>query len=429
MPGALHGVKVLEIAQVMAIPISGMLLSDLGADVVKVEPPWGDASRYTMQPVLPGESKSFAVLNRGKRSVGLNLTDERTRPALEALVKRADVVLVSAKSEDLVAFRTSYDDLRPLNPEMVYLEHSAYGREGPMGGQGGYDLTAGGLSGLTALIGKERDGQPLYTQPAILDLTTGVLSAMAVCAALYARQSTGKGQRIETSLLSTAMLAQVNVMHDFPAIEPNYRTPFLDALADARGRRASYQELQAARVRSIQRAGAGNIYYRFFRTKDAFISIGCLSVELQRRFRHALGVRDPRGAPGFDPSTEEGFNTARQFVRDTEDLMQTRTTDEWLELLLDARVPCSPVLFPEEAIDHPQVNENGYIIELLHEILGPYRTFAPVVRMDATPAEAQGPAPPLGQHTAEVLREAGLSEDDVAELLAEGIAGGTPLER
>jgi formyl-CoA transferase len=428
MPGALHGVKVLEIAQVMAIPICGMLLSDLGAEVTKLEPPWGDASRYTMQPVLPGESKSFAVLNRGKRSVGLNLADERTRPALEALVRRSDVVLVSAKAEDLVSFLIGYEDLRELNPDLIYLDHSGYGRNGPMGDQGGYDLTVGGLSGITALIGREHNDQPIYTQPAVLDLCTGILSAMAVCGALYARQSTGKGQRIETSLLATAMLAQVNVMHDFPAVEPDYRPPFLEALAALRRNGASYLEMQALRNRSVRRAVAGNIYYRYYRTKDSYISIGCLSPELQRRFRETLGVVDPRTEPGFDMATDEGYQRMRAFVGEAEGLMRARTTDAWIALLLERRIPCAPVLFPEETIDDPQVAANDYVIELQHEILGPYRTFAPAVRMDGTPTEAQGAAPPLGAHTAEVLREAGLSEELIGELIDAGVAGGAPLE-
>ena len=423
MPGALHGVKVLEIAQVMAIPITGMLLSDMGADVVKLEPPWGDASRYTMQPVLPGESKSFAVLNRGKRSVGLNLADERSRPALEALVRWADVVLVSAKANDLVSFRIAYGDLKQINPKIIYLEHSGYGRKGPMADQGGYDLTAGGLSGLMALIGKERNDQPIYTQPAVLDLTTGVLSALAVTAALLAKETTGEGQRVETSLLSTAMFAQANVAHDFPAVEPNFRARFLADLAEAREQGAAYSEMQALRFGSVRRAAAGNIYYRYFKTKDSVISIGCLSPDLQQRFREALGLEDPRKEPGFDLQTDEGFERLQRFVKDTEALMQSKTTQEWLDLLLDRRVPATPVLFPEEAIDHEQVSANGYMVELDHELLGPYRTFAPPIRMDATPTEAQGPAPTLASHTEEVLREAGMSEQDVAALVENDIAG------
>ena len=423
MPGALHGVKVLEIAQVMAIPITGMLLSDMGADVVKLEPPWGDASRYTMQPVLPGESKSFAVLNRGKRSVGLNLADERSRPALEALVRWADVVLVSAKATDLVSFRIAYDDLKQFNARIIYLEHSGYGRKGPMADQGGYDLTAGGLSGLMALIGKERNDQPIYTQPAVLDLSTGILSALAVTAALLAKETTGEGQRVETSLLSTAMFAQANVAHDFPAVEPNFRKRFLADLAEAREKGAAYSEMQALRFGSVRRAAAGNIYYRYFKTKDSVISIGCLSPDLQQRFREALGLEDPRKEPGFDLQTDEGFERMKRFVKDTEALMQSKTTQDWLDLLLEHRVPSTPVLFPEEAIDHEQVSANGYMVELDHELLGPYRTFAPPIRMDATPTEAQGPAPPLARHTEEVLREAGMSEQDVAALVENDIAG------
>lgn len=423
MPGALYGINVLEIAQVMAIPITGMLLSDMGADVVKLEPPWGDASRHTMQPVLPGESKSFAVLNRGKRSVGLDLSDEQTRPALEALVGWADVVLVSAKVSDLKSFRISYDDLSALKPDIIYLEHSGYGRKGPMAEQGGYDLTAGGLSGLMALIGKERNDTPIYTQPAILDLTTGVLSALAVCSALYAKERTGEGQRVETSLLSTAMFAQANVAHDFPAVEPNFRARFLADIEEARSRGATYAEQQSLRFGSVRRAAAGNIYYRYFRTKDSVISIGCLSPDLQRRFREALGLEDPRAEPGFDLQTDEGFERMKRFVKDAEAMMRSKTTDEWLDVLLEHRVPSTPVLFPEEAIDHEQVTANGYMVELMHELFGPYRTFAPAIRMDKTPTEAQGPAPTLARHTEEVLLEAGLSQDDVSSLIEAGVAG------
>jgi formyl-CoA transferase len=355
--------------------------------------------------------------------VGLNLADERSRPALEALVRWADVVLVSAKASDLVSFRISYDDLKQLKPEMIYLEHSGYGRKGPMADQGGYDLTAGGLSGMMALIGKEKNDQPIYTQPAVLDLSTGILSALAVTAALLAKQTTGKGQRVETSLLSTAMFAQANVAHDFPAVEPNFRKRFLADLEQTREKGGGYAEMQSLRFGSVRRQSAGNIYYRYFRTKDSVISIGCLSPDLQRRFREALGLEDPRNEPDFDLQTDAGFERMKRFVKDTEALMQSKTTDDWLDLLLEHRVPSTPVLFPEEAIDHEQVNANGYMVELMHEMLGPYRTFAPPIRMDATPTEAQGPAPTLANHTEEVLREAGISEEDVAALIEANIAG------
>ncbi|MCH8026319.1 MAG: CoA transferase [Chloroflexi bacterium] len=427
MPGALHDVKVLEIAQVMAIPLCGVLLSDMGADVVKLEPPWGDATRYTMLPVIPGESKSFATLNRGKRSVGLDIADERSRPALEALVRWADVLLVSLKSEDLTEYKIGYGDLRPLNPGMIYLEHVPLGHKGPMGGQGGYDLVVGGLSGLTALIGKERNGTPLYTQPAVLDLATGILSATAVSAALYARKESGEGQRIETSLLATGMFAQVNVAHSFPAVDSGVQEQFIDDLAELRAQGASYEEMQRLRQRTIRRTTRGNIYYRYYKTKDSFISIGCLSPALQQRFRDAIGVSDPRQDPGFDLGSEEGYAQMGQLTVEAEAVMQTRTTDEWLKRLSELKIPCAPVLFPEEAIRHPQVTENGYLVELQHEILGPYTTYAPPIRMDGTPTEASGPAPPLAKHTEEVLREVGIADDEIAALIENGVAGGRVL--
>ena len=241
--------------------------------------------------------------------------------------------------------------------------------------------------------------------------------------ALYHRDVTGEGQRRETSLLTPAMCAKATVAHDVPAIEPNFRKTFLADIAEAREKGAGYAELQSLRFGSVRRQSAGNIYYRYFRTKDSVISIGCLSPDLQKRFREALGVEDPRAEPGFDLQTDEGFATMKRFVKDTEALMESRTTAEWLELLLEQRVPATPVLFPEEAIDHEQVNANGYMVELMHELLGPYRTFAPPIRMDATPTEAQGPSPLLGKHTEEVLREAGLPDEAIAAMIESGAAG------
>ena len=423
MPGALDGVKVLEIAQVMAIPICGTMLSDMGADVVKLEPTWGDASRYTMQPVLPGESKSFAVLNRGKRSVGLDLRNAQTREALEALVRWADVVLVSVKNEDLAKYKIGYGELRPLNPSMIYLEHVPLGHKGEMGGLGGYDIVSAGIAGLTALIGKERRGQPIYTQPAITDIGTGYLSAMAVCAALYVRRGNGEGQRIESSLLATGMATQMNTAHWFAATDPPLREELATGLAELRSNGAEYADMQRLRERIIRRAAYGNIYYRYYKTKDSFISIGCLSLALQAKFREAAGIVDPRQEPEFDMGTPEGFERVKELVGEVEQLMRTRTTAEWIELLRGYKIPCGLVNFPEEAIEDPQVTENDYMIELDHPVLGPYRTFAPPVRMDATPTRAQGPAPPLAHHTAEVLREVGLEDDAVQRLIEDGVAG------
>ena len=423
MRGALDGIKVLEIAQVMAIPICGTMLSDMGADVVKLEPPWGDASRHTMQPILPGESKSFAVLNRGKRSVGLDIADQRSRPAVEALARWADVVLISLKTEDLSRYRLAYDDLRTFNEQMIYLEHVPLGLEGEMGGLGGYDLVVAGVAGLTALIGKERNGQPVYTQPAMTDIGTGYLSAMAVCAALYVRQTTGQGQRLETSLLATAMATQMNVAHWFAITDIPARDDFLQQLNELRATGASYSELQRLRDRTIRRAARGGIYYRYYRTKDSFISVGCLSPGLQAKFREATGVSDPRLEPEFDQDAPEGSGRLRRLVLEVEELMRSRTTAEWTELLREYKIPCGPINFPEEAIDDPQVTENHYVIELDHAVLGRYRTFAPPVRMDLTPTRARGPAPRLAHDTVEILREVGLEEHMISRLTADGVAG------
>jgi formyl-CoA transferase len=209
------------------------------------------------------------------------------------------------------------------------------------------------------------------------------------------------------------MISMCNTAHEFAAFGADEREQFLSGLQELRERGAEYSEMQKLRDATVQRARRGNIYYRYYKTRDAFISVGCLSPRLQSKFREATGIEDPRRVNDFDPGSEDGRKALAQLTIDTEALLASRTNAEWSELFARYKIPCGPVNFPEEVPNDPQLVENGYVIELDHPMLGPYKTFAPPVRMDGTPTEAQGPSPLLGAHTEEVLREAGLSEKEI----------------
>ncbi|MCC6959630.1 MAG: CoA transferase [Dehalococcoidia bacterium] len=426
LPGALEGLKVLEIAQVIAIPVCGLLLADMGANVIKVEPPEGDALRSNQQPIVPGEGKSFTLLNRGKRSVCLDITKPEARPAIEGLLKWADVVLVSMKPADLPRYRLSYADVCQLNPEVVFLEHVPLGMRGPMGGDGGYDVVVQGMSGIGAVTARPNGDAPATIRPAYADFGTGFLSAFGVVAALNHRMATGRGQRVETSLLATSLTQAAPVVNWFGVTDPDVEASWREQRSAAAAAGAGFEEQRALWEKAYQGGGFANIYFRHYRTRDGFLSVGCLSAATNARFRAVTRVVDPRLEPGFELGTPEAYDRLTVLLRSTEDLFRQRTTEEWIGLLRAGGVPCGPFNFPPDVFHDPQVLANDYVIELEHDLLGPYKTFAPPIRMDLTPTRVRRSSPVLGSHTEEVLAEVGLPPNEIAALVAAGVAGPNP---
>ncbi len=421
--GALEGVRVVEIAQALAVPFAGVLLADMGADVVKVEPPSGDGIRHTMEPILPGESKGYTLVNRGKRTICLDVTSPAARPVVEALARWADVVMVSLKPSDLPRYRLGYDDFAAVNPRLIYLEHVPLGRNGPLGGDPGYDVVVQGVSGTAVLAARERDGVPVNIRPAFNDMGTGAFSALGVVAALRHRDLTGEGQRVETSLLGTAMALGHQLLSWFAATDPPSDEAFREQIADARAHGAGYAEQRAIWEQNYLRGGYANIYFRHYRTSDGFVSVGCLSPQLNARFRAVTGVHDPRTEPGFDLGAPEARERLTLLVRQVEELFASKASDEWIGLLRAGGVPCGRLNFPPDAMRDPQLTENGFVVELEHPLFGAYRTFGPALRMDATPTSIRSSAPLLDQHTDSFLAELGFPADEIHRLRATGVVG------
>ncbi len=424
--GALDGVKVVEFAQAMAIPTAGLLLSDMGADVVKVEPPAGDAFRHTMEPIVPGEAKGYILLNRGKRSLCLDVTLPESRPVLERLVQWADIALMSFKPADLPRYHLTYDDFRAINPRIVYLEHQPVGPRGPMGGGPGYDVIVQGISGTAAITARTRGDAPVSIRPAFSDMGTGYLSALGVVAALRHRDLTGEGQRVETSLLATALASANQLVSWFDATDPPRKEAFNAEVAEARAWGSGFEDQREIWEKHFLRGGFANIYFRHYRTRDGFISVGCLSPALNARFRKVTGLEDPRLEPGFDLGTAPAMKRLHDLVAEAEALLATGTTAEWMERFRAGGVPCGKLNFPPDVFDDPQILANEYVVEVEHPVIGGYRTFAPPIRMDATPTRIQGPPPSLDEHTDEVLSELGFNAGEIERFRACGVAGGHP---
>ncbi len=422
-PGVLEGVRVLEIAQALAIPAAGLLLADMGADVIKVEPPAGDAIRHTMEPIVPGESKGYSLMNRGKRSLCLDVTRPESRPVIERLVGWADIVLTSFKPADLPRYGLTYEDFAAINPRVIYLEHVPLGKLGPLGGDPGYDVIVQGLSGVTAITARTKGDAPINIRPAFNDMGTGFLSALGVVAALRYRDQTGKGQRVETSLLSTALALGNQLISWFAATDPPVEEAFQAEIAVARSADADFEEQRAIWEKHYMRGGYGNIYFRHYRTKDGFVSVGCLSPGLNARFRAVTGLVDPRTEPGFELGTTEAYDRLSILLQEAEGLFRSKSTAEWVAALRAGGVPCGPLNFPPDVFHDPQIAANGYLAEIEHPLFGAFKTYAPPIRMDLTPTRIRSGPPLLGEHTEGVLLELGFTAQEVQGLVSSRVAG------
>jgi crotonobetainyl-CoA:carnitine CoA-transferase CaiB-like acyl-CoA transferase len=418
--GPLAGVKVLEFTQIIAGPFCCMLLSDMGADVTKFEPIEGEPWRVFVE-LVPKESRTFASLNRGKKGVAMDMTRPESQEVIHRLVAGADVVVINYRPGVAEQLRIDYETLRQVNPGIIYCENTAFGRQGPLSRRGGYDIVVQALTGLMAGEAKMQGAVPTYVYPAIADYATGIQMANSICAALYAREKTGKGQRIDCTLMGTAIAMQTSQFTFIDAWDEGVIPPMLDGLREARLQKKSFLE-QVAVHQQYRPAAAGNIYYRVYQTSDGFIAVGALSHALRLKVIAATGIHDPRfKADGSFEVTPEGWDIdGPRLVAEAEALFLTRTTEEWGALLEQHGVPSGPLFFVEELFDHPQTRENGLVVDIEHELLGHLRMVGPPFQMSETPLKAQGPSPMLGADTDQVLETLGYSGSDIAALRESG---------
>ena len=397
--GALADLRVIEFAPALAVPYCGTLMADMGADVVKIEPPRGDTYRLQRRTKVKHEGQDFAICNRGKRSLCLDLTNPESAVVVEKLVAEADVVLVSFKFSDLARYGIDYERIRAINPHVIYLENTPYGPKGPLGQDGGYDVVAMGLSGLSAILAGDERGAPRFVRPAFADIVTGMLSALAVVTAIRHRDRTGVGQRVQTSLFHTALGLLSNMVYRYEALDGAHMDAFEDRLRALRADDAGFGEQQQAYRDHFGGWPAGNVYFRHYRTRDGFLSVGCLSPRLNQRFRDATGLVDPRNAGLVDRGSPEEAAALAVLDQEAEALFATRDTDDWLAHLREHGVPSARMNFPHEIFEDPQARANGYVTTLEHKDHGPYQVVTAPLKMDATPVLPRGPSPGMGADT------------------------------
>jgi formyl-CoA transferase len=394
MPRALDGLRVLDVTQVMAGPYCAMMLADLGATVVKVEPPAGDSTRQ-----MPGasgtDSPSFNAVNRGKRSIVLNLKTAEGRAAFARLARSSDIVVENYRPGVMTSLGLDYAALSAVNPRLIYASISGYGQTGPQRGKGGFDLIAQGVSGIMSITG-EPGGAPVKAGIPVTDLGAGLFALVGILAALEHRHRSGAGQQVDTSLVDAGVALSV-----WEATEYFSGIGVPAALGSAHRMNPPYQAIRCA---------------------DGYITLGAANERLFRRLCEVLG-RVPWGDDPLFADNASRVKNREALAARIEAITVTQPRAHWLALLEANDIPCGPINDYAQVFADPQVLARDMVVETDHPTLGHLRTLGSPIKLSETPANVSRRAPQLGEHTDDVLGETGLSAAEIAALRTAGAVG------
>lgn len=383
----LAGIRVLDFSKVLAGPLCGQWLGDLGAEVVKIEPPAGDDTRG-WPPFREGEAAVFLSGNRNKRSLVLDLKQEAAQAAAQRMAAQADVVIESYATGVAERLGIGAEALRAANPRLIYCSISGFGRTGPLARGLGYDVILQAFTGIMAMTG-ERGGPPIRSPFSPIDQATGMSALSGILAALMERQRTGQGSRLEVSLFETAVAM---LGYNLGIYWEKGTLP--------------------------EKCGSGHeslCPYQAFEAADMPVMIGIASDNLWRRF--TAGVGKPELAE--DPRFRSNADRVRHFAETvglTQEIVRTRTAAEWVAFCTEIGIPCSAINSIADMLAHPHTAARGIVLDYAHPTLGPMKTIGQPIQFDGQPRTVRTPPPRLGEHSAEVLRDYGFSAEEIAAL-------------
>jgi crotonobetainyl-CoA:carnitine CoA-transferase CaiB-like acyl-CoA transferase len=395
--GPLSGMKVIELAHIMSGPACGMMLADMGADVIKVEKPDGDDSRRFLPPAIEGEAAAFMMMNRNKRGMVIDLKTEDGKAILRTLAGRSDVLIENFRMGTMEGLGIGYEMLRQDNPGLIYCEISGFGRTGPYAERAGFDLIAQGMSGLMAITGEGPGRPPVKVGAPVSDIVAGILAAMGVCAAYAHKQITGEGQKVDTSLFEAGIAL----------------TYWQSAIAFATGQSPG----------PLGSAHPLNAPYQAFRTADGWINVGAANQRNWERMLSILGRPELQDDPRF-ATNEKRMHNLPSLVEALTAVFEEQPAAHWLAALDSAGVPAGPVLSIAEMLQDPQAAAREMVPEVAHPVAGRVRTIGAPVKFSQTPCAVTEPAPTLGQHTRDVLGEFGYDGAEIERLIRDKVVIG-----
>lgn len=393
MGGPLEGLRVLELSRHLAGPFAAMTLGDLGADVIKVEPPGRGDDTRGFPPFWNGESTYYLSANRNKRSITLDLSTPEGQEVVRALVRQSDILIENFRPGTTERWDLGYERLRDLNPRLIYCAISAVGSDGPDRDRAGVDLLMQAYAGLMSITGEEH-GAPVRVGTSVVDLTAGANAVQGILAALYVRERTGRGQRVESSLLE----GQISWL--------TYHAAAYLASGEVPGRLGSYHASVAP--------------YGAFPTRDGYLVVAVATDALWRRFCGALEhpelVNDPRFARNPDRCSN------RDALHETlTPILAQRGAADWAAAMDAAGVPCSPVNSIDTVLSLPQALHREMVVNIPRADLPDLRLPGVAIKLSETPGAVRVPPPRLGEHTDEVLAELGYTAEQIGDLRGKNI--------
>jgi crotonobetainyl-CoA:carnitine CoA-transferase CaiB-like acyl-CoA transferase len=393
-PGALTGIRALEVGNFMAAPFCTLQLADLGADVIKVENPDGGDQTRASGPFLDGESSPFIRLNRNKRSLALDLKKPEGKEVFRRLVRRADVLVENLRPGTMGDLQLDWPRLSRENPRLVYVAASGWGQDGPYSARPGLDIMAQGMSGLMSITGEEGGRAPVKIGVPLTDLTCALYGAIAALAALRVRDATGRGQFIDVSLFESGVSLAIWEAGRFFATGEVPRP-----LGSAHQTSAPYQALRAS---------------------DGFFTVGATTSRNWEACCEVLGLPHLKEDPKFRQNHLRHQNRS-ELIPVLEKVTQTRSASHWVEALSAAGVPCGLIQKYDQVFDDPHLRARGFFKDAPHAKLGSVRQIGSPMRLSETPAQMVRAGPLLGEHSAQVLEEVGYSLDEIGRLEQAGI--------
>jgi len=389
MTTSLKGIRVLELAQIMAGPTCGLLLADLGAEVIKIEKtPAGDDTRNFLPPDINGEAAAFMMMNRNKKGIALNLKEKDGIKIFKEMVKNSDVVLENFRKGTLEKLGIGYDELSKINPKIILCEISGYGRTGPYSSKGGFDLVAQGMSGLMSITGESKNKPPMKVGAPITDITAGLLASTGILAALVHREKTGEGQKVDTSLF------EAGIVHTY------WQSAIAGATGKSPGPLGSAHPLTAP--------------YQAFKTKDKWITVGASNQNTWLMLLKAINRMDLQEDEKFSSNINRKKNIdnlveilSAEFIK--------KNSNEWLEIFDNNGLPCGPINSITEMFEDPQTIEREMIIEVDNKKAGKSKAIGMPIKFSKSKTEKSKGAPNLGEHTREIMLNFGYSHDEIED--------------